>query len=415
MSLVLAAALTASAALPSCSWDRPGRNPFVGELVRAVDRYQDIPSQVRARLKQRIGARRYDEIVVIRRDAILGRASYAPGIRDMHFGEGQVCGTVTRAKWTASDEQLGLVYCESGHCVMVPTVCRNLSRIHRLDERTAAAAQEEADVDQKKIAAAPTDGNGAGAGAGAGPGGGAAVAGAPGEGAVPPSSGELAFDPPAAGAPAEAQGGAAAQSPNFGGAAPIIGAAPISFSDGAAPAPGGGGSGSGGGSGGGTGTGTGTAGGDSGGSVVAPGSGSFPGGGGGGAGGGPGGGSIFDGLQPGLGPLPSDHLPALPLIPTPVPEPAAALLMLGGLGALGALLARRRRLLGVSPAIRPAQASRSQSDLGSVGCESTAAVHFSPSICPIAGLCGCKSGKNCPRWGRLSLSTPQVRQAPSPG
>ena len=24
----------------------------------------------------------------------------------------------------------------------------------------------------------------------------------------------------------------------------------------------------------------------------------------------------------------------------------------------------------------------------------------------------CKSGKNCPRWGRFSLSTPQVRQAP---
>ena len=51
--------------------------------------------------------------------------------------------------------------------------------------------------------------------------------------------------------------------------------------------------------------------------------------------------------------------------------------------------------------------------MGSVGCESTAAVHFSPSFCPIAGLLGCKSGKNCPRWGRFSLSTPQVRQAPS--
>ena len=28
------------------------------------------------------------------------------------------------------------------------------------------------------------------------------------------------------------------------------------------------------------------------------------------------------------------------------------------------------------------------------------------------GLWACKSGKNCPRWGRFSLSTPQVRQAP---
>ena len=56
---------------------------------------------------------------------------------------------------------------------------------------------------------------------------------------------------------------------------------------------------------------------------------------------------------------------------------------------------------------------RSLSDLGSVGCESTAAVHFSPSFCPITGLWGCKSGKNCPRWGRFSLSTPQARQTPS--
>ncbi len=50
--------------------------------------------------------------------------------------------------------------------------------------------------------------------------------------------------------------------------------------------------------------------------------------------------------------------------------------------------------------------------MGRVGCESTAAVQFSPSFCPIAGLWGCKSGKNCPRWGRFSLSTPQARQAP---
>ena len=58
---------------------------------------------------------------------------------------------------------------------------------------------------------------------------------------------------------------------------------------------------------------------------------------------------------------------------------------------------------------------RSLSDLGVAGCESAAAVHFSPSFCPIAGLWGCKSRKNCPRWGRFSLCAPQVRQPPSPG
>ena len=57
-------------------------------------------------------------------------------------------------------------------------------------------------------------------------------------------------------------------------------------------------------------------------------------------------------------------------------------------------------------------AARSLTNLEIVGCKSTAAAHFSPSFCPIAQLLGCKSGKNCARWGRFSLSTLQVRQAP---
>jgi prepilin-type N-terminal cleavage/methylation domain-containing protein len=55
----------------------------------------------------------------------------------------------------------------------------------------------------------------------------------------------------------------------------------------------------------------------------------------------------------------------------------------------------------------------SLSDLEVVGCKPTAAAHFSPYFCLIAGLLGCKSGKNCARWGRFSLSTIQVRQAAS--
>jgi hypothetical protein len=42
--------------------------------------------------------------------------------------------------------------------------------------------------------------------------------------------------------------------------------------------------------------------------------------------------------------------------------------------------------------------SRSLSDLGVVGCKSTAAVHCSPPLCPIARLWDCKFGKTCPRW-----------------
>lgn len=140
MSFLIAATLAASAAtLPTCSWDRPGVNPFMGNVVASVDRYTDIPEPVRATLKKRMAARQYDEIAAIKRDTIEGRHRYSD-LREMHFGQGQICRTVTRSNWTPANEERGLVYCESGHCLIVPTVCRNVSRVTRLPEQKAAAA-----------------------------------------------------------------------------------------------------------------------------------------------------------------------------------------------------------------------------------------------------------------------------------
>ena len=58
----------------ACSWNRPGVDPFMGDVVAAVDRYRDIPADVRARLKTRMAKRQYDDLVSIRRDSIDGRA-----------------------------------------------------------------------------------------------------------------------------------------------------------------------------------------------------------------------------------------------------------------------------------------------------------------------------------------------------
>jgi hypothetical protein len=141
MSLVASLALALSgAALPHCSWDKPGVNPFMGDLVAAVDRYKDIPAATRAKLKARMQERRYDEIVDIRRDSITGRGEYDADIRGMHFGDGQVCTTVSRAKWSPQSLERGLVYCEDGQCLLVPTVCRNLSRITRRSAPSSAPA-----------------------------------------------------------------------------------------------------------------------------------------------------------------------------------------------------------------------------------------------------------------------------------
>ncbi len=105
----------------------------MGDVAAAVDAYQDIPAATRARLRQRMAERAYDEVVRIRRDSIEGRRTYRSEIHDMHFGSGQRCATVDRSRWTAQAEERGLVYCEGGHCVLVPTVCRNVSRIRLAD------------------------------------------------------------------------------------------------------------------------------------------------------------------------------------------------------------------------------------------------------------------------------------------
>jgi len=111
----------------------------MGDVVTAVDRYQDIPLAVRERLKQRMRERRYDEIVSIRRDGVTGRADYSSEITDMHFGEGSVCKTVSRKQWATQAEERGLVYCEGQQCILVPTVCRNVSRIKRKQSAVAPA------------------------------------------------------------------------------------------------------------------------------------------------------------------------------------------------------------------------------------------------------------------------------------
>jgi len=148
MSLIatFALAVSAGSTLPQCSWDRPGVNPFMGDVVAAVDRYKDIPAATRDKLKARMRARSYDDIAVIERDTIKGKANYAPEIRDMHFGPGAVCQTVTRTKWTATTQERGLVYCEDGQCILVPTVCRNVSRIRRLDRPNAVAPAQASNV-----------------------------------------------------------------------------------------------------------------------------------------------------------------------------------------------------------------------------------------------------------------------------
>jgi MYXO-CTERM domain-containing protein len=128
---VFAANALAAPRSPRCEWRSPAGDPYVGDVPAAVDRYADIPAATRERLKARMQRFAYDDIVSIRRDAIEGRHRYEPVLRDMHFGRGRLCGEVTRKTWRPDHEERALAYCEDGHCIAVPLVCRNVSRIVR--------------------------------------------------------------------------------------------------------------------------------------------------------------------------------------------------------------------------------------------------------------------------------------------
>ena len=132
MSTLFAITLAAAATVqPSCSWDRPGANPYTGNADAAIERYTDIPEATRKKLKYRINYGNPDETVNITRDAITGKYAYDAEIRDMHFGAASVCHTVTRSKWAANRSEPGAVYCVDQHCILVPKICGNVSRIVR--------------------------------------------------------------------------------------------------------------------------------------------------------------------------------------------------------------------------------------------------------------------------------------------
>lgn len=138
MSLLLAVTLAATVQ-PSCSWDHPGNNPYTGTTAAAIDRYTDIPATVRDELKRRIATKQVDDSVNITRDAISGKQEYNPTIRDMYFGKASRCTSVTRRKWAEDRIEPAAVYCVDQHCILVPRICGNVSRISKAAPPLAAA------------------------------------------------------------------------------------------------------------------------------------------------------------------------------------------------------------------------------------------------------------------------------------
>jgi hypothetical protein len=128
--LVLAAASAATMPDP-CAWTHPGANPYRGDPADALADFP-LPEAARRRLAQRMRAHRFTDVATITRSAITGREAY-DDLRGMHSGGGVVCrGAVDRSGWADDHVERGLVYCDDEDaCVIVPTVCNNVSLVTR--------------------------------------------------------------------------------------------------------------------------------------------------------------------------------------------------------------------------------------------------------------------------------------------
>jgi MYXO-CTERM domain-containing protein len=144
LELILSTAMVAAPA--GCSWAHPGANPYRGEPARALADF-DMPSATRHRLREMMAAHRYTDVATITRDDITGAHGYTD-LREMHSGRGIVChGAVDRTAWSATRRERGLVYCADDVCVIVPTICNNVSLVSRKPDDVAALDDSPIDIE----------------------------------------------------------------------------------------------------------------------------------------------------------------------------------------------------------------------------------------------------------------------------
>lgn len=145
LSAVLAlacSAVQAASVKDTCEWSLPtGTAAYMQELSVAVNSYVEIPADARALLVAAINKRQWIAQVEIRRSGIksltFGDQAEYSDLREMHFGDGSVCRSLTMGTWPESHAENALIYeavspsTGKPYTVAIPSICRNVSRITR--------------------------------------------------------------------------------------------------------------------------------------------------------------------------------------------------------------------------------------------------------------------------------------------
>ena len=153
ISFVMATVVAATAA-SGCSWAHPGANPYRGDPTSALADFA-MADDTRRRLRALMAAHHYTDVATITRDDIVGQQHY-DDLREMHSGHGQTChGAVDRSAWSDQVQERGLVYCAGDTCVIVPTICNNVSLVTRKPDEHAQAAEDDGPIDISPSAGPP--------------------------------------------------------------------------------------------------------------------------------------------------------------------------------------------------------------------------------------------------------------------
>jgi PEP-CTERM motif len=160
--MILTTVLAAALVVPVCVWEERGRDKFMGSVPGAVNTYTNIPEATRKRLQARMERLAYDDVAEITGSGIRSATWRYADMRMMHFGDGsRLCGHVKTDHWAPTDRgERGLVYCEPApdgveHCIIVPTVCRNVSLTARVER--IAPLQQLVQADAPMIEAPPAE------------------------------------------------------------------------------------------------------------------------------------------------------------------------------------------------------------------------------------------------------------------
>lgn len=127
--------------LQTCEWSHPGSNRSLVDPVVAVARLE-MPAPTRAVLVEKMRRHQFDDVVRIDWASIRsenGADQYEAVIRNMNFGSGSICKTMTRNTWKADHVESAIVYLVDGRAFGFASVCGNLFEITRTEDAAPPA------------------------------------------------------------------------------------------------------------------------------------------------------------------------------------------------------------------------------------------------------------------------------------